>query len=501
MGLWTLVFLALVVGVAAGASWRHAVLVRSGSQYWLMYRSSVWRAEGWALGNNSAGAKEYLRDYVDAVVAAAPGTWYYCTKVTTVWRLPLWVPLVLLTGAAGWLLFVGKGERTDAGRGGPGAQDVAVLGGACPSESGSTKRFWDFARVGIGAAAMLISLAIAFVWFDSLHGRTHYINIRDRVHVFFEPGRLEVFQHPSPDYRLEWLFGGLSPIEKDYHRSPWWWPGLIPTEVGKPGTQIPYWMMLLPAVLCAVCLLRREDFLWRRTRRVRRGLCEHCGHDRWGLTRVTRCPECGGLPGEVRVVRPAAWRRRLVWAAATLASAAVLGAWFDSLRRADPWFGPYQRPLALTEYWHIVVLPGCVDVFSDWSSRNASESHYASEEFRRLGIEHNIACVLKPESSEQFPWWRPGRVPALVWSPGFRVPFWLVLLPPLACSAWLWCGCAPRVRWWRTDNGRGVCNECGYDRRGLAAGAACPECGEVSKALAAGSDEAVSPSNPESPAA
>ena len=63
-------------------------------------------------------------------------------------------------------------------------------------------------------------------------------------------------------------------------------------------------------------------------------------------------------------------------------------------------------------------------------------------------------------------------------------------------------GAAAMPGWKRSRRKRrGQCVKCGYDRRGLAAGAACPECGEVSKALAAGSDEAVLPSNPESPGA
>jgi hypothetical protein len=51
---------------------------------------------------------------------------------------------------------------------------------------------------------------------------------------------------------------------------------------------------------------------------------------------------------------------------------------------------------------------------------------------------------------------------------------------PVALGASVWCFLLASRRWrWRPENG--VCDDCGYDRRGLAADAKCPECGKANR--------------------
>jgi hypothetical protein len=73
--------------------------------------------------------------------------------------------------------------------------------------------------------------------------------------------------------------------------------------------------------------------------------------------------------------------------------------------------------------------------------------------------------------------------PPLEWLPGWRVgsgwveigiPYWMLLVPMLFFAASFW-----RAEIRRRRVKRGVCPDCLYSRRGLAADATCPECGTV----------------------
>ena len=65
---------------------------------------------------------------------------------------------------------------------------------------------------------------------------------------------------------------------------------------------VPYWFLLLCGLLPPFCGVAR---LWRKWRRLRRGLCAACGYDLRsgpikGRTLLDRCPECGAARGKIR---------------------------------------------------------------------------------------------------------------------------------------------------------------------------------------------------------
>jgi hypothetical protein len=112
-----------------------------------------------------------------------------------------------------------------------------------------------------------------------------------------------------------------------------------------------------------------------------------------------------------------------------------------------------------------------------------------------VGIDHGAVRVRIGESfGDTLPTWQGPSVTlrsyheALPWLLPFRddwgpfteysLPLWIPLLlcgVPAGCS---WRRVILKRRWQRA----GLCPECGYDRRGLAADAKCPECGTVPEA-------------------
>ena len=107
----------------------------------------------------------------------------------------------------------------------------------------------------------------------------------------------------------KYLSGPRPPEERDWFLATKWkdsWFGFNLIRVGFPlvgGGQhitsvlIPFWFLMVLTLMTPLCWLRR----WRRqARRVRLGLCLHCGYDLRATPaptgpRLPRCPECGRL--------------------------------------------------------------------------------------------------------------------------------------------------------------------------------------------------------------
>jgi hypothetical protein len=106
-------------------------------------------------------------------------------------------------------------------------------------------------------------------------------------------------------------------------------------------------------------------------------------------------------------------------------------------------------------------------------------------EFRRA-LQANAAAAAKEEAYTFDPERARGLSRSWLWLGGtcrtqqsgiaaFAFPLWPLLIAALPPAWILW---RPDLHAWREVR-RACCAKCGYDRRGLAAGARCPECGTV----------------------
>ncbi len=76
------------------------------------------------------------------------------------------------------------------------------------------------------------------------------------------------------------------------------------------------------------------------------------------------------------------------------------------------------------------------------------------------------------QNDASFKWWFDWGSYSMRWY--FSVPLWILILLSALSASWAW----RREVLERRRNNVGLCCGCGYDRRGIEAGAKCPECGK-----------------------
>ena len=241
---------------------------------------------------------------------------------------------------------------------------------------------------------------------------------------------------------LPWLCTSYSPHADYSYLVPHW------------GVGVPVW----PVPAACVLLARRTRHM---VLRLRTRCCESCGYDLSATAATLPCPECGGQRGVAHVLSAAARARRVKrWKHVRLIAIITASCMLALLALATRWDMGIARgklTTVMTQRAYLTCGWASVDTGQPWRWVCTRRNEKMPSPFARTAW---LSFGDWWDATTQTPAWHGGRL----WLSLYALSAWS--LAAIAFAHW-------RVHWLSTPR----CQFCGYETRGLAAGACCPECG------------------------